>query len=167
MAIPCGSLPNPSSVILTRQGWLVTINFSYQTTYGVSRNVPSFSEKRPLKAPSLSWACQRGVDGQTLAIWQHVSSAQGCGFWPFSDEVNRHLNKTGVMVAVSHVLLHSPLPLQSLLLPINRTNSSSDLFYFLWSEKLNYKKLMDLKIWLIFQVPRNRVEDTLSSFGNS
>lgn len=53
------------------------------------------------------------------------------------------------------------------LLPTNRSHSSSDLLYFLWSEKLNYEKLMDFKVWLKFHVPSNRVEDTLSGYGNS
>lgn len=59
-----------------------------------------------------------------------------------------------------NVLLYCPPSPQSFLLPTNKSNSNPDICCFSWSEKLNYDKLMDLKFWLKFQVPRSRVEDT-------
>ena len=50
---------------------------------------------------------------------------------------------------LAHVPSRPPLPFCP---PTNRSTVHPDLFCFLWSEQLDYSKLMFLKVWIEFQV---------------
>lgn len=83
---------------------------------------------------------------QPLSIWQHAVSAQSCGFGTFSDEVDGQAERDN---GVWQMCFSRPLPILSG--PHQQVYWSPDLFYFLWSEQLDYNKLV-FKVWLKFQV---------------